>query len=174
MAALLVDVQPYQRAGVLDFDEKMGGVVAHTSVESVSTDGDSEEAEWGNERLSSATGDFEVAYKFTKARAQFTDLRDLERLEAAMPGSDTWFFSAPYERALIEVPVTLREVEKAWVASHTKELSKFAGEWLVVEQNQLITHNVDFAQAVREAKSRGVKIPYITRLPLQREKPFIG
>lgn len=70
--------------------------------------------------------------------------------------------------------ISLREIEKAWVESHIKELSAFAGEWLVVEGGELVAHNVDFVEAVREARSCGVQVPYVTKLPLEKVSPFIG
>ncbi len=70
--------------------------------------------------------------------------------------------------------MSLREIEKTWVESHTKELKKLAGKWLVIEGEKLVTHNVDFVKAVREARKRGIQVPYITRLPLEKESPFIG
>jgi L-asparaginase/Glu-tRNA(Gln) amidotransferase subunit D len=81
---------------------------------------------------------------------------------------------ASSEKKFDESIISLREIEKAWVESHIKELTAFAGEWLVIEGEGLVAHNVDFVEAVRAARSRGVQVPYVTRLQLEKVSPFIG
>lgn len=81
---------------------------------------------------------------------------------------------ASSENRFAETTISLREIEKAWVESHIKKLTAFAGEWLVIEGEELVAHNVDFVEAVREARARGVQVPYVTRLPLEKVSPFIG
>lgn len=81
---------------------------------------------------------------------------------------------ASSENRFAETTISLREIEKAWVKSHIEELTAFAGEWLVIEGEELVAHNVDFVEAVIEARSRGVQVPYVTRLPLEKVSPFIG
>ncbi len=73
-----------------------------------------------------------------------------------------------------ETTISLREIEKTWVESHIEELTAFADEWLVIEGKELVAHNVNFVEAVREARSRGIQVPYVTRLSLEKVSPFIG
>ena len=55
----------------------------------------------------------------------------------------------------------LREREDAWCRSHPEILRSFAGQWLVVEGEEVIAHGQDPAQLVAEARAKGVRIPYV-------------
>lgn len=55
----------------------------------------------------------------------------------------------------------LREREEAWCRSHPEILRRFAGQWLVVEGEEIIAHGKDPAGLVEEARAQGVRIPYV-------------
>lgn len=38
---------------------------------------------------------------------------------------------------------------------------KYAGEWIVIEQNKIISHAVSPLDAYINAKNKGIKVPYI-------------
>lgn len=56
----------------------------------------------------------------------------------------------------------LREREDAWCRAHPEVLKRHAGQWLVVEGEELVAHGEDPASVVRRARDRGVvAIPYV-------------
>jgi len=48
-----------------------------------------------------------------------------------------------------------------WRRTHAETLQQFENEWVVLEGEEIIAHGSDAAQVIREAKSRGIKTPYI-------------
>jgi len=54
-----------------------------------------------------------------------------------------------------------RERELEWRSTHVETLRQFENEWVVLEGEEIIAHGSDAAQVIREAKSRGIKTPYI-------------
>lgn len=67
-----------------------------------------------------------------------------------------------------------RAVEMRWIEEHAVELKQFAGEWVVVEGERLIAHGNKLPEVVNKAKSLGIKVPYVVRIPEEQEAPFIG
>jgi Family of unknown function (DUF5678) len=55
----------------------------------------------------------------------------------------------------------LREREDAWLRSHPDVFRSYAGQWLVVEGEQVVAHGKDPARLVKDARARGVRIPYV-------------
>ncbi len=55
----------------------------------------------------------------------------------------------------------LREREDAWCRSHPELLRRFAGQWLVVEGEEIVVHGRDPAQLVEQARAKGVRIPFV-------------
>ena len=55
----------------------------------------------------------------------------------------------------------LREREDAWCRSHPEVLRRFAGQWLVLEGEEIVAHGTDPAQLVEKARANGVRIPYV-------------
>lgn len=129
-------------------------------------------ADWGVEKLHNPTGEFDPVQRMSRPSLQSTDV--IEQVESLSVGSKSWSYKATFEQPPDEIGSSLRETEKAWIDSHIEELSTFAGEWLVVEGDQLVAHNADLVDAIKQARARGVQVPYVTRLPLEKEKPFIG
>ncbi len=64
--------------------------------------------------------------------------------------------SRPPSRAALR-----RERELAWRASHQGELRRYAGQWVVLEGEEIIAHGPDPAQSVFEARARGIESPYV-------------
>jgi hypothetical protein len=52
-----------------------------------------------------------------------------------------------------------RELE--WRRTHREVLRNFAGQWVVVEGEQVVTHGKDPQQVVVDARAKGIRIPYI-------------
>jgi Family of unknown function (DUF5678) len=52
-----------------------------------------------------------------------------------------------------------REVE--WRQTHREELQAFANEWVALEGEELVAHDVDAVRVFEQAKQRGISSPYI-------------
>jgi hypothetical protein len=55
----------------------------------------------------------------------------------------------------------LRHREVEWRQTHTAELRRYENQWVVLEGEEIIAHDSNAAQAIRQAKSRGIRTPYI-------------
>ncbi len=59
-------------------------------------------------------------------------------------------------------PLNNREREDAWRLSNRKLLQEhFAGQWVVLEGEEIIAHGKDAARAVKEARAKGVAVPFV-------------
>ena len=66
------------------------------------------------------------------------------------------------ERALQLPQIKSRKREIAWRRSHQHELqSRFEGQWVVLEGEEVVAASQDAARAVEEARAKGVAIPYL-------------
>jgi uncharacterized protein DUF5678 len=52
-----------------------------------------------------------------------------------------------------------RELE--WRRMHREVLCNFAGQWVVLEGEEMVAHSKDPQQAVVEARAKGIWLPYI-------------
>jgi hypothetical protein len=52
-----------------------------------------------------------------------------------------------------------RELE--WRRTHREVLCNFAGQWVVLEGEGIVTHGKDPQQVVVEARAKGIRVPYI-------------
>lgn len=59
-------------------------------------------------------------------------------------------------------PLSHREREHAWRRSNPELLQgRYAGQWVVLEGEEIMAHGKDAVQAVEEARAKGVPVPYI-------------
>ena len=52
-----------------------------------------------------------------------------------------------------------RELE--WRRTHTNELRRHSGQWVVLEGEQIISSGGDLIEVVRQARETGVRVPYV-------------
>lgn len=64
----------------------------------------------------------------------------------------------------------LREREDAWCRSNLEALRRLEGQWVVVEGEEIVVHGEDPTDLVKEARSRGIRTPYVFYV----EKPRPG
>lgn len=57
--------------------------------------------------------------------------------------------------------VSFRERELHWRNAHPEFLTRYQNEWVVLECETIIAHGSSVAQVIREAKSQGIRTPYI-------------
>ena len=54
-----------------------------------------------------------------------------------------------------------RERELEWRRTHATELRRYENQWVVLEGESVIAHDSNAAQAIRQAKSLGIRTPYV-------------
>ena len=54
-----------------------------------------------------------------------------------------------------------RKQEIEWRRTHAETLKSFENEWVVLEGEKIIAHGDDPVQVIDEARSRGIRTPYI-------------
>jgi hypothetical protein len=57
-----------------------------------------------------------------------------------------------------------RKAELEWRRTHSETLKSLKNQWVVVEGAELVAHGRDPVAVIEEAKSRGVRTPYIFSL----------
>lgn len=173
MAPLLLETTPRARTSSWSSGTSEAGEATLTSTGPLTGEKAPAEAVWASERAHYPTGDFDSVYEARRTRSQITSIGKLEEAESVMTDTNIRFLGM-LEEAQGELQVPSRHTEKAWVESHKEELRALADEWLVIDGEWLVAHSSDLVEAVRDAKARGVEIPYVTRLRLEKEKPFVG
>ncbi|MBS1811421.1 MAG: hypothetical protein JST84_24885 [Acidobacteria bacterium] len=91
-------------------------------------------------------------------------LEEQERKDADVESHET----------VVESSIThdlLRRREYQWIREHRDE---YAGQYVVVEGDQLVAHGADGRQVLADARQAGIKIPFIVRLESLDEPPFGG
>ncbi|MBI2848869.1 MAG: hypothetical protein HYX88_01920 [Chloroflexi bacterium] len=82
------------------------------------------------------------------------------------------FQIVPREERKAEKPRT-REKELRWLEDNKVKLMElYAGQWVVVEGGKLISHGVNAAVVLKEAKEKGIHVPFISRIPHKGEGPL--
>jgi Family of unknown function (DUF5678) len=66
-----------------------------------------------------------------------------------------------------QLPYRHRELE--WLRTHKEALQKLAGQWIVVEGEEIITSGDNPLHVVAEARAKGIQIPYVIHLGVTRK-----
>lgn len=74
----------------------------------------------------------------------------------------------------LESSVPNRERELAWLERQAGQLPGLAGEYLVIDGDELVAHGLDYLKVLDEARRRGVRIPFVVRVPEHQEGYSIG
>jgi len=61
-------------------------------------------------------------------------------------------------------PYRNRHIEQRWKETHGDVLRQYAGQWVVLELEEIVSHGDDASQVVQEARDKGVEVPYIFRV----------
>jgi len=59
------------------------------------------------------------------------------------------------------VASSFRNRELEWRRSHVETLRSLENQWVVLEGEQVVAHGKNPVQVINEAKSKGVRTPYI-------------
>ena len=52
-----------------------------------------------------------------------------------------------------------------WLAAHPGLLTDYAGEWVALDRRTIVAHHPSIAEAVRQARERGVDDPFLVPVP---------
>ena len=69
--------------------------------------------------------------------------------------------SSPADAAAPQRQPRFRARENAWRQKHRDVLREYAGEWLVLEGEEIIAHGEDPAPLVDQARELGIESPYV-------------
>jgi hypothetical protein len=65
----------------------------------------------------------------------------------------------------------IRQKEQKWIAKHRAE---FAGQWVALDGETVLSHGTDGRRVYAEAKAKGVKVPFVIHIEPLDELPFGG
>ena len=68
------------------------------------------------------------------------------------------------------VKSTHRQREFEWIRTHADEMRRLAGEWAVLEGEELVAHGKDAARVVARARRKGIAVPFVFYV----EPPDVG
>ena len=69
-------------------------------------------------------------------------------------------------------PIKDRKRELAWRRSHLDELqSRFAGQWVVLEGEEVVASSEDAARAIETARASGIAVPFV--FFVERSRPGV-
>ena len=63
-----------------------------------------------------------------------------------------------------------REREMRWISEHQNE---YAGQWVALDGNRLLSHSTDGRKVYEEAHAMGVKVPFVAYIE-DPNKPWMG
>ena len=66
---------------------------------------------------------------------------------------------------------TIRRREQKWLEKHRAE---FAGQWIALDGETVLSYGTDGRKVYAEAKAKGVKVPFVVHLEPLDELPFGG
>ncbi len=82
------------------------------------------------------------------------------RVEVAVSGGEDPITTATDEPAEAR-PLQFRRREDDWCRTHGDDLLAYAGQWIVLEGEEIIAHGGDPTELVRQARARGIASPYL-------------
>ncbi len=54
-----------------------------------------------------------------------------------------------------------RQRELEWIRTHTDEMRRLAGQWVVLEGEGLVAHGKNAVRVVASARRKGVTVPFV-------------
>lgn len=80
----------------------------------------------------------------------------------------------PVTREIERPAASLRQKEVEWLSSNTEKLSTYEGNWIALEGDKIVAWGSDEVVVEMQARTKGVKVPLLFRIPSKEDKPFIG
>ncbi len=90
-------------------------------------------------------------------------LRSGARIEVTVPddGRESASARSDDEPAKEARPLSFRQREEAWCRTHQDALLAHAGQWIVLEGEQIVAHGDDPVPLVAQARAQGIRSPYV-------------
>lgn len=73
-----------------------------------------------------------------------------------------WLFSE-IRRAPFKAP-SRRQLELQWRRTHKEVLRGYLGQWVVLQGERILASGPSLAEAVKQAREMGVRVPYVFRV----------
>jgi len=74
-----------------------------------------------------------------------------------------------------ERPITpFRQSEMNWLSSNSEQLGKYEGKWIALEGDKIVASGSNEVTVEMQARMKGIKVPFLIRVPSKADKPFIG
>lgn len=70
--------------------------------------------------------------------------------------------------------VLSRRTEVEWLSSHATELANYQGQWIAIEGNEIVAYGSDEVEVEIRAREKGIKVPFLVRVPSKNAIPFAG
>lgn len=67
-----------------------------------------------------------------------------------------------------------RQTELEWLSKNKEMLRKYQGQWIGVEDTQLIAHSESAEEVFKSLKAKGITVPFIVFVPRKQEGIFMG
>lgn len=101
----------------------------------------------------------------------FANARELQyRIESTPRGTDVIVSARPSSHSLDE-RIARHASEHVWL---TNNRERYPGQWVALQDGQLLASGSDAAAVYKIARSRGASKPYVTYIDLTDERPFGG
>ena len=69
---------------------------------------------------------------------------------------------------------SLRQKELEWLSSNTGNLRNYEGKWIALEGDKIVASGSDEVAVEMRARMKGVKVPFLIRVPSKEDMLFIG
>lgn len=85
-------------------------------------------------------------------------------------GKSTTSGTSYLERGSEKGELRTRETELLWLEENRRELvERYSGEWIVLEGERVLSHGLDAASVLNDARLRGISLPLLIRIPSKDE-----
>jgi len=64
-----------------------------------------------------------------------------------------------------QVPAMRRETELRWLQEHSDRIGEFAGQWIAISGNELVSHGRNLGEVRDAARQRGIEQPLMFYVP---------
>jgi len=88
------------------------------------------------------------------------------------PALDTKAETAEFQKP--PIVASLRQQEIEWLSSNARKLGRYEGKWIALEGDKIVASGSDEVAVEMRARMKGIKIPFLIRVPSKEDMLFIG
>ena len=78
------------------------------------------------------------------------------------------------KKLLVQQNQAFRSVESDWLSQNQRALRQYAGEWIVLEGQEIVAHDTRYVTARRAALHLGITTPFIFLVSSETDETFMG